>query len=257
MSLGFYMEIFGDIGECIYCGSIEDLSDEHIVPYSLNGRWILPKASCSTCAAITSKFEREVTRNLLASTRTFHKFKTRREKNRPVSFPVKLIKQDSSELSVNLPIEEYGAVTLFPIYELPTHLSGNHVQGILYRGNALNRNGGVELTALGKRYGASAINFPITFSPVDFARLIAKIAYGFGVAHYDKQFIRNAYVVPAILNEPNQISRWVGTIRDYEMPRKEDLGIEFFENKEEIFARVQIFGKLEGSVVYLVVLGKK
>ncbi len=251
------MEILRTIGECIYCGSMDNLSDEHIVPYSLNGRWILAKASCPACAAITSKFEREVTRNLLASTRTFHQFKTRRIKNRLVSFPLKFIRQDGSELDVNLPIEEYGAVTLFPKYELPGHVTGNNIKGILYKGYSLNRNGGLDLSVLEKKYSASAINFPITFRPVDFARLMAKIAYGFGVAHYGKTFIQNAYLVPAILSDPDQIGKWVGSIDNYEMPVKDDFGIEIFEDEKEIFARVKIFGKLEGALTYLVVLGKK
>lgn len=45
-------------GYCIYCGTTEgELSDEHIIPYSLNGTLILPKASCPACARITQKFE--------------------------------------------------------------------------------------------------------------------------------------------------------------------------------------------------------
>jgi 5-methylcytosine-specific restriction endonuclease McrA len=39
---------FKRIGVCIYCrDAASDLSDEHIVPYALNGNWILPKASCA------------------------------------------------------------------------------------------------------------------------------------------------------------------------------------------------------------------
>jgi len=34
------------IGKCIYCGSTEALSDEHIIPLGLNGAWILEQASC-------------------------------------------------------------------------------------------------------------------------------------------------------------------------------------------------------------------
>ena len=52
-------------GACIYCGATDAaLSDEHVVPYGLGGSHVLRKASCCRCAAITSKFERKVMREL-------------------------------------------------------------------------------------------------------------------------------------------------------------------------------------------------
>ena len=46
------------VGRCIYCGSAEgQLSDEHIMPLALNGRLILPKASCEACQKRTQKIE--------------------------------------------------------------------------------------------------------------------------------------------------------------------------------------------------------
>lgn len=45
-------------GSCIYCGTTEGrLSKEHIVPYALNGGWVLPEASCKPCAKKTQKIE--------------------------------------------------------------------------------------------------------------------------------------------------------------------------------------------------------
>jgi hypothetical protein len=37
------------VGRCIYCGSTDQLSDEHIVPAGLGGDQILYKASCESC----------------------------------------------------------------------------------------------------------------------------------------------------------------------------------------------------------------
>ena len=46
------------VGHCIYCGARDcDLSKEHIIPYSLNGNWVLPKASCTQCQKKTQKIE--------------------------------------------------------------------------------------------------------------------------------------------------------------------------------------------------------
>src|SRR5262245_13876737 len=40
------------IGKCIYCGSVDDLTTEHIIPKGLAGGWTLNEASCRRCAAI-------------------------------------------------------------------------------------------------------------------------------------------------------------------------------------------------------------
>ncbi len=59
------------IGYCIYCLKTNcELSDEHVVPFSLGGDVLLPKASCSKCATITSQFELQVARKILGSYRT-------------------------------------------------------------------------------------------------------------------------------------------------------------------------------------------
>jgi hypothetical protein len=48
------------VGRRIYCRREEKLSDEHILPLSLSGAWILPKASCSHCRNETHAFEGKV-----------------------------------------------------------------------------------------------------------------------------------------------------------------------------------------------------
>lgn len=46
--------------ECIYCGSQEDLSDEHILAYALGGTVKVKKGSCERCRQITHAFETAV-----------------------------------------------------------------------------------------------------------------------------------------------------------------------------------------------------
>jgi 5-methylcytosine-specific restriction endonuclease McrA len=52
--------VLAPVSACIYCGATEPdtkLTDEHIVPLSLGGTLILPKASCLACARQTGKLE--------------------------------------------------------------------------------------------------------------------------------------------------------------------------------------------------------
>ena len=46
--------VYPSFGECIYCGALAkdvELTDEHIIPYSLGGEAIILDASCKACAA--------------------------------------------------------------------------------------------------------------------------------------------------------------------------------------------------------------
>ena len=78
--------ILGTIGKCIYCNSIYNLQDEHIVPYGLGGPWVLKKASCKECANLTSRLELDVLRKTFITLRASQKMPTRR--SLPTNFNV-------------------------------------------------------------------------------------------------------------------------------------------------------------------------
>ncbi|WP_372805616.1 HNH endonuclease [Loktanella salsilacus] len=71
---------FTEFNECIYCGSADDLTDEHIVPFSIGGNHILSKASCKSCAKITSAFELDITRGLWGDPRHIFRERSRHKK---------------------------------------------------------------------------------------------------------------------------------------------------------------------------------
>src|SRR6185436_305115 len=90
------------VGFCIYCGSKENLSDEHVVPFGLGGNAILPEASCHSCSAITSAFEGKVLRGFMLEARTAGRFPTRRPKERPTTLPL-TVKRGVGMESIALP----------------------------------------------------------------------------------------------------------------------------------------------------------
>ncbi|WP_143520870.1 HNH endonuclease [Puniceibacterium antarcticum] len=70
-----------EIGACIYCGSLNSLTDEHYFPLSLGGTDILKKASCTECAkAINSRIESRVLGSQLANFRRNLGLPSRRNK---------------------------------------------------------------------------------------------------------------------------------------------------------------------------------
>lgn len=70
------------VGCCIYCGATKDLTEEHIVPYALNGAWVLPASSCSSCRRVTGAFEQDALRIGFTGYRIQKNFRTRRPKER-------------------------------------------------------------------------------------------------------------------------------------------------------------------------------
>ena len=79
---------YAPVGRCIYCGSAQQLSEEHIIPYALDGHLVLPKASCRQCAAITKQFEQTCSRDMFGPLRIRLDLQTRRKKLRPKSLEI-------------------------------------------------------------------------------------------------------------------------------------------------------------------------
>jgi hypothetical protein len=94
----FFMKVppeiwFAPVGRCIYCrrsgaelnaaGENAKLSPEHIIPFSFGGHWVLPEASCQTCADITGAIEGKCCNMMLRAFRVHADVPTRRKKKRP------------------------------------------------------------------------------------------------------------------------------------------------------------------------------
>jgi HNH endonuclease len=96
------------VGQCIYCGSTQTpLTDEHVVPYALNGNWVLPKASCKDCSVITGRVEQEILREELWHLRTALNFQTRRPAERPATVR---LRADDSEVEV--PVSDLAVMSV-------------------------------------------------------------------------------------------------------------------------------------------------
>lgn len=75
--------VFAPVKQCIYCGNKSSkLTKEHIIPLSLNGKFILPKSSCKECAAITSENERVIAKEMFKTIRQTANYQTRRPNER-------------------------------------------------------------------------------------------------------------------------------------------------------------------------------
>ncbi len=210
--------MYAPVGQCIYCGATDRLSDEHIVPYGLKGDIVLPKASCPDCATITSRIERSVLRGPLLVARENHEYPSRRKRG-ATAFPLKA-RIDDNWHDVNVPASDHPAWVAWPVLE----------QAAFRAGAA--RNGSLSITAVetlefgagqdaGNRLKASELEFTSSCVPGDVARMIAKIGYCLAVAEMGISAIQEAYVLPAILGRSHDIGTWVGSTT-YEFARSSD-----------------------------------
>jgi hypothetical protein len=245
------------IGQCIYCGTKGDLTDEHTVPYSLNGAIKLKKASCKKCAEITSSFERSFTRSTLEVARDVMQYNTRRRNRRQQTYPVE-VKIKGEIKTVEMPVDAYAA--LVPALDLgfPTYLVEKYsLSGPQYRVGRKN-NIGITVSrspektkAFLEAIGAESIRIKTSFNAYEFARMLAKIAYCETVALCGLENIKEVYVLDFILRGEGDPWRYIGGIGEYPLV----VQAENPETNPDIRAVSVINGELRAFIQLFVPLG--
>ena len=199
------------VGKCIYCQRDGvPLSDEHIIPYGLNGDFILPKASCRTCADVTSGIERELLRGEMRQVRAALSFRSRRPSQIPKTFPLD-VTRGGVEKTIDAQIADHPIILPLPLYKPPAALNAyDYTKGIAFTGfQALTF--GPSAEQLLKRHVAEHASVTIRLDQNLFARLLAKIAYSFAVAHLGIDRVPNAFVLPTIFGDMSQTGKWIGS----------------------------------------------
>ena len=200
------------IRECIYCGSTEGLTKEHAVPYGLNGSWTLLDASCSVCAGITHRFERDTLKGLFPAVRTVLAMQTRRPKERPKTVPL-VLETAGVQRTIHV------APTEFPLY-LPTIefpppgvVEGRpRGRGIRTPVLDLRHVCGPSFADVATRYpDADFVGARVRFTAEDFGRTLAKIGYCAAVFALGVTPFRDSPIRRVILGEDEDVWHWVGS----------------------------------------------
>lgn len=200
-----------DIGKCIYCGSTgNDLGKEHAIPYGLNGPWTLLRASCSRCSDITHRFERDTLRALLLPVRTVLAMQTRRPQLRPKYLDL-VLESNGVRRTIQVPPNEYPLYLPTPLFPPPGCLTGSAPSSKIATELKFLHLTGPSLEEVIKERGVDFAGAHLSFSPVDFARTLAKIAftaavYSLGLAPFTTTPIRRV-----ILGQDPNVNHWVGS----------------------------------------------
>lgn len=251
--------LFAQIDKCIYCGvDGPDLTDEHVVPLGLlpatEPGIILRKASCVPCAAITSKFEQAVLRDLWLPIRAGLKLRSRKKRDTKKLFPI-LIERDGKSEEVFLPAAQFPAVMIFPTFALPGCISGEYIEdGININGTFTIQVAGPSLEDVGKKLRATKVSVRSTFHALTFERLLCKVAYGFAVTQLGLANIDTNFVVPIILGQNSQVGHWLGYDGKEVVKRNCYYSLGISLQGGVIHCRVRLFASF-GAPEYHVVVG--
>ncbi len=244
-----------DIGKCIYCGTTDGaLGKEHAIPYGLNGPWTLLRASCSRCADITHRFERDTLRSLLSPVRTVLAMQTRRPKQRPRCLPL-VLESNGIQQTIQVPSNEYPLYLPTPLFPAPGCLTGAPESPRIATDLRFLHIAGPSLETVVQRYAVEFAGARLNFSPSEFARTLAKIAftaavYVLGLAPFTGSPIRRV-----ILGEDLAVSRWVGSWSGKSVNEPKALhAMKVLASGTDIHVVLRLFAQFE-TPEYLVVLG--
>lgn len=239
------------IGKCIYCLCLkgeEELTDEHVVPEGLlvpgQEALILEKASCKDCQETINKIETDVLRNLLKLARSALGLRSKHKTHQKVFDAL------VDDKITKLPIAKLGAWIMLPIFEEP-HFGQKNIKGINIIGAVLIQNGKEKLL---QPDGAKSIGVQFKFSPVNLARVLAKIAYGFAVFKYGMDRLEKSYLPDIILGTESSVGKWVGTIKKTHPKEKLYLRVKIGIVKgEQILCHISLFDEWDGPTYVICV----
>lgn len=215
---------YRSVDRCIYCGDSTGLGGEHIIPYGLGGRWVLPRASCTACAKITSAFEGTCQRTILGPLRMHYNLPTRRPDERPTTLPLEVKVRPGDDWSImHVDRNICPFLVLFPILGPPDEVTGIRTEtdrGAKARTfwiRAASFSDGITpgdpmgyLADLCQKLNIASVKPTATFAVPEFFRMLAKIAHAYTVAELGLGSF-TPFLLPAILrNDLDDSVQYIG-----------------------------------------------
>ena len=256
---------YASAGQCIYCGVAEGLSDEHIIPFAMGGRWIIPNASCSNCAKATARFEGVCMRSCLGPFRMYFDFPSRRKGDRPSKIPLKVkFSPDQDWQLFEVERDEYPFLIGLPIFDMPELLGGPLRTGrrdaatrqIWIRSPSFGEGLEKHLAHLTRKYGFQSIFPEAEVRVPEFVLMLAKIAHSYAVAEvglhnlipYLSEIIRNEDTseVVSLVGGKSESEPRTGNLHDVSL---------ISDTNQLVVVRIRLLAHFEG-VTYFVVAGR-
>lgn len=244
------------VRKCIYCtktaaeAGMPKLIEEHIIALSLAGAFVLPEASCRSCAKATGADEGFCAGQMLKAAHTHFAWRSRKSK-RPTTLRAGNLTGRTGTWR-EVPVEEHPPCIVLPRLAQPGLLAGLPPEpgGIVLNGIDLYPapDFAGRLRALGPRGSVYTL-----FRPDAFCRMLAKIAHAFTVAELGLGNFE-PFLPDVVLGKNPDLGSFVGGFQGDE-PRTDDLHtLRFAGMAPLIVVEVRLYAKY-GAPGYAVVTG--
>lgn len=199
-------------GQCIYCGSLDQLSNEHIIPRAWGGVQQILRGSCEACRKLTSDFETKVLRQENMALVRQHVGIRSRSRHASAQHEVELtVIRDGAETVESLPAADAPLLLGFPWFSPPALLREEASSSLVAEGWFTARFGADPLE-LCRSLGATSIRLEERrIRPVAFAQVIAKIAYAHAWQDNVIELLNGpSELVEIFMHRPDEIGMRVG-----------------------------------------------
>ena len=255
-------------GQCIYCGSTNKLTKEHIIPYALGGTWVQPNASCTDCSKITAIFEGQFCRTILGPLRMLYNMPTRRPKDRPRHLALKVKYPNSADWEVAYVDRDICPFLIgLPLYAPPSavtgiigdEVSGSAAKRFWLRGGGFWQDRDQHLQWLCEALGAVEVMPTAEIKTDPFCLTLAKIAHAFASAEMGRDGFMPLLTDMIRQRDLSSRPEFIGGGEGNETPSTELHQVDFDEAAASaglVVVRIRLLAIL-GTPTYSVVAGRK
>jgi hypothetical protein len=208
---------YAPVGQCIYCGTRDNLSEEHIVAYAIAGTMVLPEASCGACATITGRVEQKCCRAMFDRFRRFYGLPTRKGKKDRAHVTFTHMMHDGRVETTPIPTADHPLGLIMPIFDTPRILLGlpefysENIHWKLWRHGPPPE----QFKQVAEKFGARAIAADMDFPSL--GRMLAKTAHAYATAVLGINGF-TPLLTPVIRGESNNWPHFVGGYHRNDVP---------------------------------------
>jgi hypothetical protein len=248
---------------CIYCGpsqAQEKFTAEHIIPYGLGGKLILPSASCKCCQDATSKVERFCLQTMLGAARVHLDIQTRRPKNRPKALSLGMNIDGRQEIR-NISIPDHPFIFTLPIMEPAGLFMGSPERSDHKNIRLWYKHIQPDTASRIRRLGTHTVEQCDTVNLCEYGRMLAKISHAYACAEVGVNSFKP--LLPNIVRGlSGNVSGLVGGSRLFNQPTSDGVSLHEIELHRVkhggvlyLVSRIQLFALLQAPS-YEVVVGR-